>query len=394
MDNRITQDEIRRSNRQQIYHYIYNNPKSSSPGICSALGLSRPTVASNLSSLENEGLIRRVGLQESVQIGRRPVLYAVDSRYRIAVGLEILRTKVNIIAVDLYGQQVAVVSPRIPYHNDNSYYREICSHVISFIDSLNLPPKRVLGICITLQGLVSPDGRTLVYGGIFGNTGTSIEVFENHLPYPCSFIHDPAAAAMSELQASPDLTSAIYLSLSSHLGGSLIVDRHIKSGRHGHHATFEHIRAFTDGKLCYCGQRGCWDTVCSMTALLGDEMPEAFFEKLREGDPERTESWTAFLTHLARLIKDLHLVNDVDIILGGRLAPFFREEDVAFLYREIRRMCPFEEETDFILLSRLPAYHIAIGAALKYIHAFLENIEDEPETDEENGSDLFREREV
>ena len=101
-----------------------------------------------------------------------------------------------------------------------------------------------------------------------------------------------------------------------------------------------------------------------------------------------------FLKHLARLIKDLHLVNDVDIILGGRLAPFFREEDVAFLYREIRRMCPFEEETDFILLSRLPAYHIAIGAALKYIHAFLENIEDEPETDEENGSDLFREREV
>ena len=88
-------------------------------------------------------------------------------------------------------------------------------------------------------------------------------------------------------------------------------------------------------------------------------------------EPER-ESWHAFLTHLARLIRDLHLTNDRDIMLGGRLAPFFTKEDIAFLYDEIRRICPFTEDDDFILLSKMPAYHIAIGAALKYIQGFLD----------------------
>ena len=74
MDNRITQEEIRKTNRQQIYRFIYHNPRSSSPGICAALGFSRPTVASNLAALEEEGMIFKAGLQETGQIGRRPVL--------------------------------------------------------------------------------------------------------------------------------------------------------------------------------------------------------------------------------------------------------------------------------------------------------------------------------
>ena len=63
MENRITQEEIRLANRQQIYHYIHQNAKTSSQDICAALSLSRPTVASNLSALEAEGLIRKNGYQ-------------------------------------------------------------------------------------------------------------------------------------------------------------------------------------------------------------------------------------------------------------------------------------------------------------------------------------------
>ena len=54
MENRITQEEIRLANRQQIYHYIHQNARASSQDICAALSLSRPTVASNLSALEAE----------------------------------------------------------------------------------------------------------------------------------------------------------------------------------------------------------------------------------------------------------------------------------------------------------------------------------------------------
>ena len=373
MENRITQEEIRLANRQQIYHYIHQNAKTSSQDICAALSLSRPTVASNLSALEAEGLIRKNGYQEAGQVGRRAVVYSIVPDYRIAIGVEVLKTRVNIIAVDLYGKQIGSVVPRIPYANESFYYTQLCGHISSFIKSMHFSHDQVLGICITLQGLVSPDGRMLVYGEILGNTGLTIDVFEEHLDYPCSFVHDPEAAALSELQVASDLKHIMYLSLSSHLGGAMILNRRVVTGRHGHPATFEHIQAVANGEKCYCGQYGCWDTLCSMPALLGDGEPEEFFEKMRAGDETRQKSWNTFLLNLARLIKDLHLVNDIDIMLGGPLASFFTQADIDLLYREIRRLCPFEEADDFILLSRMAAYRIPTGAALRYIHAFLEN---------------------
>lgn len=372
MDNRITQEEIRKTNRQQIYRFIYHNPRSSSPGICAALGFSRPTVTSNLAALEEEGMIFKAGLQETGQIGRRPVLYSIVPDYRVAVGLEILENRINIVAVNLYGKQIALISPHIRYVNDDSYYKTVCGQTVSFIKSLHLSEGQVLGIGITMQGLVSPDGKLLIYGEILGNTGTEIGVFEKYLPYACCFIHDPVAAAFSEMHISPEITDVLYMSLSAHLGGAIISNRHVETGKHGHNATFEHIRAFANGKKCYCGQYGCWATVCSQPALVGEEEPEDFFVRMRCGSEPERESWHAFLTHLARLIRDLHLTNDRDIMLGGRLAPFFTKEDIAFLYDEIRRICPFTEDDDFILLSKMPAYHIAIGAALKYIHGFLD----------------------
>ena len=374
MENRIiTQEEIRRSNRQQIYRYIFDNPRSSSPGLCGALNLSRPTVAANLSEMEEEGLIARAGLQETGQIGRRPVLYCVVSDYRIAVGLEVLHTRVNIVAVNLYGEKIGVSSPRIEYVNEPSYYKKVSQMVVSFIESLSIPSERVLGVGITMQGLVSPDGQTIIYGKILGNTGTKIDVFQEHLPYPCHFVHDAAASAFSEIHRSPDITDAVYLSLSVHLGGARISSRRIETGSHGHNATFEHIQAVPNGKRCYCGQYGCWDTLCSQSALLGDEEAETFFAAVREESTPQAEKWQEFLLHLARLIRDLHLANDTYIMLGGRLAPYFTQEDITFLYDEVRKMCPFEEEDDYILQSRLPSYHISIGAALQYIQDFLEN---------------------
>ena len=54
---------------------------------------------------------------------------------------------------------------------------------------------------------------------------------------------------------------------------------------------------------------------------------------------------------------------------------FFDEEDIRFLYQEIRKCSPFEEPDDFLLMSKMPSHNITIGAALVYIRSFLDNID-------------------
>lgn len=78
---------------------------------------------------------------------------------------------------------------------------------------------------------------------------------------------------------------------------------------------------------------------------------------------------TRALPDLADAINMLHLVYDTDFILGGHLAQYLREEDIAFIHDQIQQMTPFTEAHDF-LISKMPENNISIGAALPYIQAF------------------------
>lgn len=372
---RITPGQIKKNNRQQIYNHIYRGGKVSQQDIAYALRLSRPTVATNLAELEEDGLIRKNGQLESDQIGRKAAAYSIVENARVAIGVELMRALVKIIAVDLYGHKLRREVVETPYANDPDYYRGVCRSIRRFIDALDVPADRVLGVGIAMQGLVSSDGRSIVYGAILDCTGLKIDAFEQWLGLPCTFIHDPDGAALSELWVSEDITDAVYLSLSRHLGGSLISGGRIITGKHGHSATFEHIQARPRGELCYCGKRGCWETLCSMKALLGDQDPDAFFAAVRRGDEAPARRWNTYLKDLSRLIGGLHLVQDSLFIMGGHLAPYITEDDIRFIYREIRQMCPFVDRDDFIRVSKMPSHNITIGASLPYIRAFLDDID-------------------
>lgn len=379
MKKSITPNQIKQNNRSLIYHYIYKNRKVSQQDISYDLRLSRPTITANLTSMENDGLIQKNGQIDTEFVGRKASAYSVVPDFRVAVGVEILRKEVKMIAVNLYGEKIDRMVFEIHYENTEDYFKTVCNKILEFKDSIGIPDERILGVGFAMQGLVSPDRQTMVYGKILACTGLSITAFTKYLPYPCSFMHDADGAAISELWVSPELRDAFYLSISRHLGAAIISKGEILTGKHGHNSTIEHIQMQPDGALCYCGKRGCMDTLCSLTALIGEnEDRNDFFRLLRENEPAHTERWHVFLTNLAKAINMLHLIYDTDFILGGYLAPYLQEADLAFIHEKIRQMTPFAESPDFLLISKMPKHNISIGAALPYVQAFLNNIADLP----------------
>ena len=277
------------------------------------------------------------------------------------------------IAVNLYGEKIERMVYEIPFERSSSYFQAVCHKILEFKDSLGIAEEQILGMGFAMQGLVTPDKRTVMYGEILSCTGLSIEEFSRHLPYPCSFIHDADSAATSELWAWPELTDAFYLSLSRHLGAAVISNSVILTGKHGHNSTIEHIQMEPEGTRCYCGRKGCMETLLSLNALLPDpETPEDFFQAVRQKEPSALTRWNRFLTNLAKAVNMLHLVYDTDFILGGYLARYLCQEDLDFLHGQIQQMTPFAEEHDFLLISKMPRHNISIGAALPYIQAFLD----------------------
>lgn len=375
MKKSITPNQIKQNNRSLIYHFIYKNRKVSQQDIAYELHLSRPTVTANLSAMEEEGLIYKNGLIDTEFVGRKASAYSIVPAYRIGIGVEILKKEVKMIAVNLYGEKICRMASEIPFERSESYFRGVCDKLMEFINSFGAKDEQILGIGFAMQGLITPDKQTVLYGKILSCTGLSITEFSRHLPYPCSFIHDADSAAISELWVSPGLTDAFYLSLSKHLGAAIISKGMILDGKHGHSSTIEHIQMQPNGSLCYCGKQGCMETLLSLTALLneGEEL-EDFFLKVRKNEPSAQKRWQLFLMGLSRTVNMLHLIYDTDFILGGYIAPYLCEEDLTFLHEQIRQMTPFPEPSDFILISKMPQHNISIGAALPYVREFLQKI--------------------
>lgn len=371
----ITPKQIKKTNQQLIYNLIYQSQKISQQEIAYKLHLSRPTVTSNLSELEDIGLIYKNGQIDSDLIGRKAAAYSIVPDYRVGIGVEISRRVVKIMAVDLYGIKIDRIVVECRYSNTEEYYWYICSRINEFIDSLHMEKERILGIGISMQGLVSPDHTRMVYGKILDCTGLEIETFSRHLDYPCQFIHDAKSAATCERWFTPEMDNAFYLQLSYHFGAAIIRNGEVINGKHGHSSTVEHIVLDPNGPLCYCGKRGCSETFCSLRSLLQGEEEEDFFEALAAGDPDKQARWQYMLDRLAQLIAMLHLVYDTDFVIGGYLAAYITEKDLQHLYDKIREETPFEEEDDFLSLAKMPKHNITLGAALPFIRKFLNTLE-------------------
>lgn len=373
MKKSITPTQIRETNRQRIYQYLYQKGNVSQQDIAYDLHLSRPTVTNNLTALKKEGLVAEAGQIDSEFVGRKASAYSIDAQYRVSIGVELLSQQVKMIIIDLYGKKIQRQVFNLPFTMDDSYFKEVCQRILDFKTACRLTDEQILGVGFAMQGLISPDGTQVIYGKILHCTGLEISAVTKYLPYPCRFVHDSESAATAELWVSPQLSDAFYLSLGRHLGAALIYNRKIISGIHGHNATIEHIQMDPDGELCYCGKHGCLETLCSLRALHSDldKLPD-FFTAVREGQAKAQETWQTYLQNLARAINLLHLIYDQPFILGGYLASYLQPEDIEKLYQLLQEQTPFPEAHDFLQISKMPKHNIAIGAALPFIQTFLE----------------------
>lgn len=372
----LTNISVKKINRSKVYQYIYRKKITSKLQIVQALQMGLSTVSQNLNLLEQDGLIEKNGYFESTG-GRKANAIQIVSDFRISIGIGILKNMFHITAVDLYGNTLYTNTIPFPYSNTPDYYKQVTDKIKEFIAINQYDEEKILGVSIATQGITSPDHSTVLYGNIMNNTGMILEDFSRYLPYPCYLEHDSKSAAFLELWKHPELDSAVVFLLNRNLGGAIITNHQIHQGSSMHSGTIEHICINPDGPLCYCGNRGCLETYCSANALeqaAGMNIKD-FFSLLREKkSPQLTQIWKDYLHHLAFAMKNINLIIDAPIIISGYLAPYFLEDDIAYLTKHINVSSPFALNKEHIFVGTNGQYTPAIGAALFYVNQFIHAI--------------------
>ena len=372
----LTNISVKKINRSKVYQYIYRKKITSKLQIVQDLQMGLSTVSQNLNLLEQDGLIEKNGYFESTG-GRKANTIQIVSDFRISIGIGILKNMFHITAVDLYGNALYTNTIPFPYSNTPDYYKQVTDKIKEFIATNQYDEEKILGVSIATQGITSPDHSTVLYGNIMNNTGMILEDFSRYLPYPCYLEHDSKSAAFLELWKHPELDSAVVFLLNRNLGGAIITNHQIHQGSSMHSGTIEHICINPDGPLCYCRNRGCLETYCSANALeqaAGMNIKD-FFSLLREKkSPQLTQIWKDYLHHLAFAMKNLNLIIDAPIIISGYLAPYFLEDDIAYLTKHINVSSPFALNKEHIFVGTNGQYTPAIEAALFYVNQFIHAI--------------------
>ena len=95
------------------------------------------------------------------------------------------------------------------------------------------------------------------------------DLLKDEFKIPVFVLNDASAAALGEhrLGAGRGLDNLIYMTVSTGIGGGMIINGELYNGTDGSAAEVGHMIIQVDGPLCHCGHYGCLEAMASGTAI-------------------------------------------------------------------------------------------------------------------------------
>lgn len=191
---------------------------------------------------------------------------------KYAVGVDIGGTKISLVLGTEKGQGLAreEIATRTGAHA-KSCVRELTAKLRSLLLKSRIPMKKICGIGVGCPGAVnSSKGIVPRSPNLPGWTGIPLrKILSKTFGLPVFLANDANAAAVGEsvFGAGKDTKNFIYITVSTGIGGGIVLDGRLYEGPGFVAGEIGHISVVPDGKKCNCGQRGCLEAYASGTAI-------------------------------------------------------------------------------------------------------------------------------
>jgi N-acetylglucosamine repressor len=175
----------------------------------------------------------------------------------------------RIVLIDLQQAVVAerhVASP--PLTESQPLIKLLATELDRLLQDGGAERRRLRGVGVSIPGYVrAREGVSDTYLN-FG-ARTTRDVLREQFHTPVHIEHDAQAMALGEkwFGAARKTPNTLCLNIGWGLGLGVLSDGKIPVGHHGYPPEFGHIQAVPSGRLCYCGKRGCLETVASGMAI-------------------------------------------------------------------------------------------------------------------------------
>jgi predicted NBD/HSP70 family sugar kinase len=360
------------TNKARIARFIWQEKVTSKLDISKGLSISMPTVLQNVNDLMAFEIIMEAGEYESTG-GRKAKSIVINPDKKFAVGIDLTLEHIGCVTIDLFGNILLKKRYKVAFEDSYEYFSNLPELVEDFIDKAKIDREKLLGVGISLPGIVNHEHTELVRSHVFKIKNLNLKFIKENFKYPVQFENDANSALLAEL--SGNMGNTVYLSLSNSVGGAICTNGAMYLGDNARAGEIGHVIIEKDGKQCYCGKKGCIDAYCSAHLLsdLTEHDLDLFFVRLEAGDEELVKAWDDYLEYLAIAITNVRMCYDCDIILGGYVGARI-DKYMNLLIRKMKKYNLFDYRNAYINTCNRKVEASALGIAIKFIKDYFDSL--------------------
>lgn len=376
---------------------VIENQGMTFASICRELKISSPKTLELINDLMETGIIEQNEKANSIG-GRKPVLNKLRNSILNVLCIEIELFKVRFTVLDNNNNKTyEVKSYPFLLSKSQSSLIELINIIDGYVIDQGISWDMLIGIGISMPGLVhDKEGRNYTYM-VNENDSTSIKVLlSEHFNKPVLIINDVKSTATAELNfgLAKQKKDVLVILMDWGIGLGIIMDGKLRNGSSGFSGEMGHMPFVEDGSLCYCGKKGCLETVASGIALarlaqkgilsgkesllngLSDQYidkiePQLVIDAANQGDQYAINILSSLGEKLGKGIAILiQLFNPELIILGGKIAEAKQYITIP-IQQSINTYCmtPLRDGVT-VKLSELAADAGAMGVSRMFLEQF------------------------
>ncbi|TAN34981.1 ROK family transcriptional regulator [bacterium] len=326
---------LRDRNRQRVIGVLREQGRASQAEIARATGLSRTTVSTLVAELKASGRISDVDVKASDSRGGRPAVQLVlqDSSQAV-VGIDFGHSHVQVAVADLAHNVLAEAQCDLDVNRRAIESLDTSARMVGeVLARAGVERRNVIGAGIGIPGPVdrargTAGSATILPDWVGLRIATEMQV---RLGLPVQIENDANLGALAELTwgAGRHCSNFAYVKAATGIGAGIVIDGWLLRGASGTAGEIGHTTLDEDGALCYCGNRGCLETVASGPAIIqlvgrgwGDNLSlPRVIELAAEGDLRCQRAISDAGREIGVAVAGLcNLINPERVIVGGLLS--------------------------------------------------------------------------
>ncbi|GAH26444.1 unnamed protein product [marine sediment metagenome] len=261
---------IRKWNLSSIFKAIRKQGPISRIELTEITGCSAGTVSNHVRTLIKKGFV--IETEKGISSGgRKPIQLMINPHKAYIFSIEIEVNQIKIVMFDL---EIKVVTksiiPIVYKDNYKKTLKQVFFEMDKMIEEKNLKLDNLLGIGVAVPGLIDKEKGILEFAPNLGWENVYIsKIFKDKYNLPVILDNEAKAAAIGEREfIYPKMDNMVFISINEGIGCGVILNGELYRGASGNAGEFGHIIIDTNGPLCHCGNKGCWETLASESYIV------------------------------------------------------------------------------------------------------------------------------